>query len=320
MGDAFLIQNIKQQLILDGSSAELAASSVEDLINLANINTNDVYWLKGNSGEPYQTYVIVDQLFDGGGWELAYSIDAQDSRGSIGGIPHYNNNTFWTQANQQNQTSTTPWNTNVKTRSFDQRNINEVLIVLHNRQGFNQNNLRGWSVYSNNNQPNKSFLTIYNQGTNQFISSGGRKTSQNYVGNLSLNTRRPGNRGGDVFIDGTVNGFNNASSRLVINATGYWGSDGVNSTRLTTNIGQGNTTYGHTYAGIGIHHAHSGWSAYVAMAPITEYCEPPVVYGPDLIDRNNAVAPQGGSRPIPDCNNKGWANGFIACGYSVFVR
>jgi hypothetical protein len=305
----------------DGSSADKAATSVQELTTTGGVSTNGVYWLKGASGTAYQTYVIMDTVYDGGKWELVYNIDANNTTTSVGGIPHYDNNTFWQTANESNQTSVTPWATNVKTRTFDQRVITEILIILHNRNGFNQANCRGWSVYSNNNQTGKTFFTIHTQGTNSFISSGGRKTWNNYVGNISHNGRRPQSRGGDLFVDGTVNGTNNANDRLIANATGYWGSDTVNNIRLSTTAGSGNSSYGHTYAGIGIRHSHAGWGFYYAMAPVSAYCEPPAFYGnQDANGFNQASSPNSGNLVLTQCDGRGWANGFIPCGYAIFVR
>jgi len=306
----------------DGSTAANAATSVSELQTSGGVTTNGVYWLKTSSlASPYQTYVVFDSVYDGGGWELAYNIDANNTTTQIGGIPHWDNTTFWNTANENNNTSTTPWTTNVKTKTFDQRVISEVLILLHNRSGYTQANCRGWSVYTNTQQTNKTFLTIHNQGNNSVMSSGGRKTSANYVGNLTWNNRRPQSRGGDLFIDGVVNGSNNASDNLVVNATGYWGSDGWGASRLTTTAGSGNSSYGHTFAGMGIRHAHSGWGFYYGMAPVSAYCEPPAVYGnQDANGFNQASSPNSGNLMLTQCDNRGWANGFISCGYSVFVR
>ena len=304
--------------ILDGSSPDKAAISAAGLRNNG-VSTNGVYWLT-NGGTPYQTYVIFDNVYDSGGWELVYNIDANNATTSIGGLPHWDNTTFWTTINESNQSSTTPWSTNVKTKSFDQRIVQEVLILLHNRSGYNQANCRGWSVYTNSQQTNKTLYTIHTQGNNSIISSGGRKTSSNYVGNLTWNNRRPQSRGGDMFIDGTVNGSNNASDNLIVNSTGYWGSDGVGNTRLSTTAGNGNGSYGHTFGGIGIRHAHAGWGFYVSMAPITAYCEPPAIYGPDGSGTNFTSSPNSGAQLMTQCDGRGWANGFISCGYSVFIR
>lgn len=306
----------------DGSNSTNAASSVSELRTSGGVSTNGVYWLKnGTNGSPYQTYVVFDSVYDSGGWELVYNIDANNTTTSIGGIPHWDNTTFWNTANEINQSSTTPWTTNVKTRAFDQRTVSEILILLHNRSGYNQANCRGWSVYTNSQQANKTFFTIHTQGNNSVISSGGRKTWNNYVGNLTWNSRRPQTRGGDLFVDGTVNGGNNANDNLIANATGYWGSDGWGAARLTTTAGSGNGSYGHTFAGIGIRHAHSGWGFYYGMAPITAYCEPPAIYGnQDANGFNQASSPNSGNIMLTGCNNRGWANGFISCGYSVFVR
>ena len=303
----------------DGTSATNAAISIAQLKTVTSVN--GVYWLKNAvNGTPYQTYCLFDSTYDSGGWELAYNINANDATTMIGGLPHWDNTTFWTNANQWMWDTTTPWNTNVKTRAFDQRGITEVLILLHNLSGYNQANSRGWGVYSNVYQTGKDFLTLHTQGQDIILSSSGRKATANYAGNLTWNNRRTQYRGGDMFIDGTVNGYNNASDNLIINSVKFWGSDGPNSTRLGTTAGYNNSSYGHTLGGIGIRHANSGWGFYAAMTPIMSYCEPAQLYGNGTNGYNYANSPDSGNSLIPNCNNLGWANGNISCGYGVFVR
>ena len=304
---------------IDGSSPDKAATSIQELRD-AGVTTNGVYWYKDTSGNTYQAYTLMDSNYDGGGWILLYNIVASTANQSLGGIPHWDNSTFWSTQNEQNQTAANPSGSNVKTRAYDKYPIDEFLIVISNKNGFETSNARGWSVYTNNGYPSQTYYQITTAGNNRVISSGGRKTFQNYVGNLTHNSRRPNNRGGDPFIDSTVNGNNNASDNLVINATGYWGSQ-VNNTRLTTTAGSGNTSYGHSTSGIGIRHQYSGWGYYAGWTPIQAYCEPPAIYGTSSTAANNYTAsPESGSQIHTSCNNLGWANGYIDAAIGIFVR
>lgn len=304
---------------IDGSSPEKAATSIQELRD-SGVTTNGVYWYKDTSGNTYQAYTLMDSTYDGGGWILLYNIVGSSANQSIGGHPHWDNTQFWTTQNEQNQTAANPAGSNVKTRAYDKYPIDEFLIMISNKNGFEQSNLRGWSVYTNNGFPSQTYYQITSGGNNKVISSSGRKTYQNYVGNLTWNSRRPQSRGGDPFIDGTVNGGNNANDNLVINATGYWGSN-INYTRLTTTAGSGNSSYGHTTSGIGIRHAYSGWGYYASWTYIQAYCEPVAMYHTSSTGRNNyTTSSDSGSQIDTNCNNIGWADGYIDAAIAVFVR
>jgi len=304
---------------IDGSSPTSAALTVTELKN--NGVTNDgIYWYKDAGGATYQAFTLMNSAYDGGGWVLLYNIVGSSANSSVGGHPHWDNTQFWTTPNEQNQTAANASASNVKTRAFDKYAANEFLIVINNKTGYATNSVRGWSVYTNNNFSGQTYLQITNSGNNRVISTSGRKTWQNYVGNLTWNSRRPNSRGGDPFIDGTVNGNNNASDNLVINATGYWGSQ-INNTRLTTTAGSGNSTYGHSTSGIGIRHQFGGWGFYASWTPIQAYCEPPAIYSTSSTEANNYTgSPESGSQIHLSCGERGWANGFIDAAISVFVR
>jgi len=304
----------------DGTSRSQAATSAAAIKSETGINTNGVYWFR-NGNETYQTYAVMDSTIATGGWTLLFNINGSNSHTSIGGQPHWNNELFWLQDNEYQHDSITPWANNIKSRAFSQLNLNQIMIMIHNTSGFNSANLRGYSVYNNVNHTNKTMLTLMNGGPNQILSTSGRASTTNIVGNLSHNTLRSQSRGGDPFIDTTVNGTNNGLDNLVINATGYWGSDGFNWTRLTTTAGNGNTTYGHTTSGLGIRHLHAGWGYYAAWTPIQSYCEPSAIYTSSGNMNNNYVRSAESGSYLPDnCNNIGWANGFITAGISVFAK
>ena len=305
----------------DGSSSDQAADSVTALRDDAGITTDGVYWLKDALGATYQAYCTFNTTFDGGGWVLLWNINGSTANSSLGGHTHWDNSTFWGSANEQQQSSTSPWQNAVKTRAWDKHPISEFLIILHNTNGYDTNNLRGYGVYQNNNFPGQTYYDIASGGNNKIVSSGGRKSGANYVGNLTWNSRRPNSRGGDPFIDGTVNGNNNANDNLAINTTGYWSSSSRGDSRFATTAGSGNSTYGHTHSGMGIRHGHSGWGYYASMTYIQAYCEPNAMYCNSSSCGNNYTgSPESGAQVHTQCNNNGWADGYIDCGYSVFVR
>ena len=118
-----------------------------------------------------------------------------------------------------------------------------------------------------------------------------------------------------------MNGNNNANDNLVINSTGYWSSSSRGNSRFATTAGSGNGTYGHTHSGMGIRHGHSGWGYYASMTYIQAYCEPNAMYCNSSSCSNNYVgSPESGAIIHTQCNNNGWADGYIDAGYSVFVR
>lgn len=318
----------------DGSSATKAALSPTAL-RQAGVTSNGVYWFKTATGTTYQAYALMDtSSFDNssGGWILAFNYNAVDGSASLGGVPWYGNTTFWLGQNEQNQTQASPWSYNVKTRAYDLYNFSSILFVIHKRNGFQPNStyLRGWSIYNNTNFANNSIQAILNGGNDRVVSSGGRTNSQNYVGNLSWNSRRSDQpRAGDPFIDGTVNGYNNGTDNLVFNTSSsyIWGAS-QNLTRITTTAAS-TTSRGHTVAGLGIQHTFSSWGSQLAWAPISAYCDTPAYYGTTATVGSNNF--NGGSEPngqgygmwshnAPNGCTNGWADGAIDAGISVFVR
>lgn len=304
----------------DGSSQEQAAESVTALRDEAGVTIDGVYWLKDGAGATYQAYCTFNSTFDGGGWVLLYNINGSSANGSLGGRPHFDNTTFWLSANEQQQSSTAPWQNSVKTRAYDKHPITEMMFIVHNTNGYDASNLRGYGVYQNNNFPGQTHFDIISGGNNKVISSGGRKSGANYVGNLTHNSRRNQTRGGDPFIDSIVNGGNNANDNLIFNSyDSYWGAN-VSRVRVATTAGSGNTSYGHTHSGMGIRHQYGGWGHYASWTYIQSYCEPNAMYCNSTSCGNNyQSSPESGSQLV-SCPNNGWADGYIEAGISVFVR
>jgi hypothetical protein len=307
-----------------GSTSVLAADTPKDICRSRTSAFNGVYWYRNtNAAGTYQAYTLMDSTYDGGGWTLAFNYDARTGNSMPGGIPHWDNNTFWRDESELNQTNTSPWSVNVKTRAFESIPFDEILFLIHLRNGYSpvSSQVRGWGVYRNSNRVNRgSIRDIVSQGYNLILSSGGRKTGANYAGNLSHNVRRTDQtRGGDPFIDTTVLGVNNANDNLVFNSQGYWGSSARNNTRIATTAGLNNTSRGHTTSGIGIRHGHSGWGYYAGWTMIQAYCGVQDYYGANGTLANNYTgSPESGSQIHLVCD--GPYNAFIDAGISVFVR
>lgn len=307
-----------------GSSTSFPADTPQKIPRSKSAANNGFYFYKTlDAASTYQAFTLMDPVYDGGGWALAFNYVPSVGNTMPGGIPHWDNNDFWRIGGQLNQTNTTPWNVNVKTRAYDSVVFDEMLFVIHNRNGYTPTvaQVRGWSVYRNSHKSRRgSIRDIITQGYDSILSQGGRKTGANYAGNLSHNTRRTDQtRGGEAFIDTTVLGVNNANDNLVINSQGYWGSNVRNNTRIATTAGLGNASRGHTTSGIGIRHGHAGWGYYAGWTMIQAYCGVEDYYGASGTLANNYTgSPDSGSQIHLSCD--GPYNSFIDAGISVFVR
>lgn len=310
-----------------GITASFPADVPSDIAVKRSASNNGLYFYRDRkSNSSFQAYTLMDETFDGGGWALVFNYDPNLGSNAVGGLIHYDNNTFWKDNNIQNDTSVSPWDKQVKTAAFSNISFDEVLVVIHNKNGYSPNSsqVRGWGVYRNCNVNHKgSIRDILTQGYNVILSSGGRKTGENYAGNLPPTSRRTDQpRGGDPFIDTVVNGNDNSEDDLVFNATGYFGSSGGNSTRITTTAGLNNTNRGYTVSGLGIRHGHSGWGFYMGWASITPYCGVETYYAANNagVLENVDPGPESG-RIIYECDGPyDPGNGYVDAGISVFVR
>ena len=132
--------------------------------------------------------------------------------------------------------------------------------------------------------------------------TGSAKTQNGTVG-AQYNPDRPQGLSGDIFID--------HSEPLVINKIGGWNSD-TNLVRLATTLS--NSSYVHTYAGLGGHHLEGGWGIYFESAPISAYCDLRSAYG----DSSN-YGGTGGSFPVGgSCINGAFA--YVDVDMAIFLR
>jgi hypothetical protein len=270
--------------LLDGGGPGSAATSVTALRDLvgATAGNDKVYWFN-TGGATYQAYAVMNSAFDGGGWLLSFNIDLQAATSHLGGLPQYENTTFWTGSTVTNDNIATPWASNVKTRGFDTLTWTDMMVMVHNKSGFGTTSAttRGWAVYRNTLYTGNTMKAIFeNGGRTRVLTSGGRRAVGNYVGNLTWNSSRPQTRGGDAFIDSTVNGFNNGSDNLVFNAQSWWGSNQFGDYRITTTAGQSNPSYGYTGGGcFGGKHGNNQYASFIGYSAISAYCDGREWYG-----------------------------------------
>lgn len=303
----------------DGSSAVNAASSLDEL-KTSGVTTDGVYWFKDSSSNTYQSYAKMSNPIDSNPWILAFNINTADANNSIGGIPHWDNTTFWTTANEQNSTQTSPWLYNVKTRAFDKYPVKDILFVVHKKTGYDTNatQLHGYSVYVNSGFTNQTLLQIFTGGNDRTLTSGGRKTSTDYSQLLNWNNNRPQSLGGDLFISGTINGYNNGSYNLMFNVTNNFNSSNYALARISTSGAAGNGNYGYTAGGVGVKHGHNGnWGGYAGYAPVSAYCDGKEIYG----SSTSGINYLGGINPnSPFTNCMGGGNGVVNYNLALFVR
>ena len=301
----------------DGSSEAKAAASVTALGD-AGVAASGVYWFD-NGGGPYQAYAIMDSSYASKNWVMVFNLNTNDTSDHAGGVPDWHNTTFWQNANEKNQTSTTPWTVSAKTRAFDQHPVKEILFVTHKRSGISNNasDLQGFGIYSNNQYEDDTLLNMFtNRGENFYVSNGGRSSWTDYnPGYINHNNQRPQVRAGDLFHTGNANGYNNQDDRLMFNVTNNWCSNSQARARITTAAGQ-NCTYGYTSGGIGVAHRHNSWGMYAAYDKVSAYCGGTEIYGTSS-DGYNYTSESGGSYG-PNC--MGRYNGTVNYNLALWVR
>ena len=305
----------------NGLTQDTAANNVTEIVN-AGATTDGVYWFKDSTGNTkYQAFAKINSPIDGDPWVLAFTINTDAANSHLGGQPHWDNTTFWLTRNEQSQTNSSPWSTNVKTRAYDNYPVAEILMMCHKKQGFNNNSaqLNGYGVYVNNNYSGQTLYSMMTTGNNLTISSGGRKTGQDYSNLLNWNNNRPQILGGDMFISTSgstsAHGYDNGSYNLMFNVTNNFNSNGYALARISTSGGAGNGNYGYTAGGCGIKHRHNGWGGYAAYDKISAYCSGTEIYGSSS-DGTNYTS--GLSNYYPNC--MGRYNGVVNYNIAVFVR
>lgn len=312
----------------DGSSSGQAAPNAETIKNLTGTTTNGQYWIQP-AGAPsaQQVFCIMDtSIGDGGGWMAAFNILSTSVSGMPGGPADWNNVEFW---DVRDGTFNTGFglNTNFKNNVYGYAPVRKVNILLHNIsntsfRGFGQYDLlstvRGRTMFDycgGGISPNPSI-------DNRVASAGRTAGSGASASGTVRNVNRNQSEGFDLFVDSQ-----NSSWNLVFRARDLWESQGTftsgvqaNSVRIGTSIAFGNPTYGHTFAGIGGTHEHSGWKQDFAMAPVSAYCDNPQSYG-DRTSGINATRYEGFSYPYETtCTNFTGGPGQLNVGYAVFVK
>lgn len=303
----------------DGSSEAKAAPNLTELIN-AGVTADGVYWFKAPDDTTYQAYAKLNNPIGGTPWILLFNINTNNAQNSVGGIPHYDNTTFWTTQNSQNATDPTPWTKNVKTRAYDLYPVTEFCFMVHKQGGFDNTSgqLHGYGIYANDNYPGQTMYTMMSSGTNKTVSTSARKSGSDYSNGLTWNNNRPQILGGDLFITNTLNGYNNATYNLMFNVTNNFNSSNFALARISTSGAAGNGNYGYTAGGVGVKHGHNNnWGGYAAYAPVSAYCGGMEIYG----SASNGVNYLGGINPSgPFINCMGGGNGVVNYNLALWVR
>lgn len=307
----------------DGSSSGQAAVSAEAIKAMTNTTTNAQYWIQPvGAPSAQQVFCIMDtSIGDGGGWMAAFNILSNTTSGMPGGAADWGNADFWDTRDGTFNTGSA-LTANFKNNLYGYFGVRKINILLHNIsntsfRGFGQYNLL--SSVSNRTLfqlCGGGFGTAINDNT---IASGARTAgSGTNASGAVRNTNRSQTEGGDIFIDGQ-----NSAYPLIFRQRGPWDSSGGelrNAVRISTTIGNGNKSYGHTYAGIGGTHEHSGWKGDFAMAPISAYCQGPQSYG-DRTSGVNMTRFDGWSYPYEtSCTDYASGPGQLNVGYGVFVK
>lgn len=303
----------------DGSTAERAASSLQELVD-AGVTADGVYWFKDSAEQTYQAYVKMQNPIDGVPWILVFNINTDSAQNSQGGIPHWDNTSFWTTANSQGATDTSPWAANVKTRAYDKYPVSKFCFMVHKQGGFDNTSgqLHGYGIYANDNYPGQTMYTMMSSGTNKTVSTSARESGQDYSNGLTWNNNRPQILGGDLFITNTLNGYNNASYNLMFNVTNNFNSSNEAKARISTSGASGNGNYGYTAGGVGVKHGHNGnWGGYAGYCPVSAYCGGKEIYG----SNTNGVNYLGGINPnSPFINCMQGGNGIVNYNLALWVR
>jgi len=309
----------------DGSSSGQAAPNAETIKNLTGTTTNGQYWIQP-PGAPtaQQVFCIMDtSIGDGGGWMAAFNILSNSVSGMPGNRPaNWNNIGFWDTADGTFNTGF-GLNTNFKNNVYGYFPVRKVNILLHN---ISNTSFRGFGQYDLLSSVRGSTLFQYCGGgiqanaaiDNRVVSLGRTAGSGASASSTVRNNNRSQSEGFDIFVDNQNSAWN-----LVFRARDLWESSGGyqnNSVRIGTSIAFGNPTYGHTFAGIGGTHEHSGWRQDFAMAPVSAYCQNPQSYG-DRTSGINATRYEGFSYPYEtSCTDFTGGPGQLNVGYAVFVK
>lgn len=312
---------------LDGSSAAKASTGASAIKTLTGTNTNGLYWIQpAGYSTAQQMYCIMDSAIAGGGWTLAMNYIPSDSS-AWGGVLYYGNSRWDTQDGSFNTGNGLP--TNQKTSAYGYLAHSQVLFIMHN---VSNTNWRGYGHYTYTSSfQNKTLWQLISSETarDKIVTSGGRTTTGGSGSGITANDRRPDDNGlgGDVFIDGTVGGYNMANFNLMYRASsggGYgWAADTRNDTRITTTAAQTGAgdgqTRGHHWAGIGIDHGHSGYTQRVGSSGSLSYCDGNHYYG--TTGSGNYAFVDGGSNAGTDSNcTNGWEHGTLNIGHAIFVK
>jgi hypothetical protein len=154
------------EALLDGSSAQRAAKSAENIKRITGTNVDGVYWIDLPSVGPTQVYCIMDSSFNGGGWMMAM-------KATTGSTFTYSSN-YWTTNNILNETQTNNANGDAKFNTMNHFPAKDIFAVFPDisNGGSIATSTRGWTWLQNNfNSGNRGTLISFFSGGQVFVSA-----------------------------------------------------------------------------------------------------------------------------------------------------
>lgn len=153
------------EALLDGSSAQKAAKSAQNIKKINGTNTNGVYWIDLPVVGPTQVYCIMDSVFDGGGWMMMM-------KATRGSTFTYSSN-YWTTVNTLNPTNVSRNDSNAKYNTmnyFPAKDIFAVFPDITNGGSIPSSSI-GWTWLQNNfNSGNRITPISFFSGGQTYIS------------------------------------------------------------------------------------------------------------------------------------------------------
>jgi len=204
MGDAMFTRRFNiQELVLDGSSQELAGTSALEIKNLTGTNDDGYYWINlGNGQGPQEVYCIMNGAVDGGGWMMLWSAPTGVSMST---------STRFTANRQSLPTTSMPYNL----YSLDYGRRSGVKAICTQNQTLFYAGVNNWlraagTLWNSATHNNNSGQFRFRFNSSCVTSNGTTDTSISLgATNYGIDGGTPG---GDMGIDTRSNGFDNHAS------------------------------------------------------------------------------------------------------------